>query len=786
MMSDGKQIFISYSRRDGNTQAEHLERELQAKGFRVWRDVRDIDPAKDFTADIERGIEESAQVVVCVTPDSKRDDSFVRREIQYALLSEKPVIPVRFAEIKPHLPIINYEWIDVFRDWDDRFARLCAILAGEAREFQQRQVSDDPFRPYVETLYKRVVNFLGQAVIKLIDLTSEATPDAVNTPPSRKDMIDLFFEVQGIGEEKPSKLKPFHTFAEAFEYYKGRVLLLGEPGAGKTITLFATARDAAARRLNDPTAPLPLLGLISSWDAEKQIPLADWLSGGYPELDSDLVRQTIAEGEALLLLDGLDELGGEGRKTISKVEYERGNEKTHPLDVIIIDDENKQVVIEYDPRKRFLTQIVVNSYVILSCRAKDYQEIGQKVVLYGAVILRPLNEIQMQTYLSEQPELWAAVQSDESLKEMLQTPLLLSFFAFAYHDMTDTERESLTTLGTNHDVLGNMIFERYIHGRFKHEERKTGRKLTYDYSTLQRVLGEIASQDARSVFYENKITKREIANVLGHEPYKFIDQCCLLHILIPVDNYTLRFMHLRLRDYFAFAPLLAELYDEDIHIQLSAASALGRIGDVRAIEPLIEIMGSRDVYFDDVVGDAIGNIGEPTVKPLLVALHDVNPARRLNAAFALKHIRDVRAIKPLVAALNDKKWFVRNSIVVALANMRDFVVEELFIVLNSSDRDVRISGIDALGRIKSTQATKALINMLHDTDEHVRYHATFAIGQIRDAISIGALSECLNDVSEWVCKGASVALENIGTPEALEALQKWREEQGNGMSEDGL
>ena len=56
-MAELAQVFISYSRRDGNEIAGDLETALRDHGFGVWRDVRNIDPAQDFTADIERGID---------------------------------------------------------------------------------------------------------------------------------------------------------------------------------------------------------------------------------------------------------------------------------------------------------------------------------------------------------------------------------------------------------------------------------------------------------------------------------------------------------------------------------------------------------------------------------------------------------------------------------------------------------------------------------------------------------------------------------------------------------
>ena len=65
-------IFISYARADGRVHADRLEKALTEAGFTTWRDVRNIDPALDFTADIETGIEQSSIVVVCVTEDSRR------------------------------------------------------------------------------------------------------------------------------------------------------------------------------------------------------------------------------------------------------------------------------------------------------------------------------------------------------------------------------------------------------------------------------------------------------------------------------------------------------------------------------------------------------------------------------------------------------------------------------------------------------------------------------------------------------------------------------------------
>ena len=75
-----------------------------------------------------------------------------------------------------------------------------------------------------------------------------------------------FFAMAGIGETEAV----YNGFHQVYEKYEGRVLLLGDPGAEKTTTLMAFARDAVSKRQVDTSQPLPLLAPIATWDAEKQ------------------------------------------------------------------------------------------------------------------------------------------------------------------------------------------------------------------------------------------------------------------------------------------------------------------------------------------------------------------------------------------------------------------------------------------------------------------------------------------------------------------------------------
>ena len=71
-------------------------------------------------------------------------------------------------------------------------------------------------------------------------------------------------------------LPPSTDILDIFDEYDGRLLILGEPGSGKTITLLDLAQKLIARAREDPTQPLPVVFNLASW-AEKQQPLAAWL-----------------------------------------------------------------------------------------------------------------------------------------------------------------------------------------------------------------------------------------------------------------------------------------------------------------------------------------------------------------------------------------------------------------------------------------------------------------------------------------------------------------------------
>lgn len=98
----------------------------------------------------------------------------------------------------------------------------------------------------------------------------------------------------------------------------GRLVVLGEPGAGKTMLTVRLVLDLLAAR--QPGGPVPLLVPLASWNPEEE-GLRAWLerrlTGDYPGLgvpapggsDGSRARALLDAGLILAVLDGLDEIG---------------------------------------------------------------------------------------------------------------------------------------------------------------------------------------------------------------------------------------------------------------------------------------------------------------------------------------------------------------------------------------------------------------------------------------------------------------------------------------------
>jgi HEAT repeat protein len=155
-----------------------------------------------------------------------------------------------------------------------------------------------------------------------------------------------------------------------------------------------------------------------------------------------------------------------------------------------------------------------------------------------------------------------------------------------------------------------------------------------------------------------------------------------------------------IRDPRAVEPLIAALREDKV--RRDAVEALGQIGDARAVKPLVAALSDLDWSVREVAGEALAHIGPPAAGFLIAILNDQSQSTgvRWAAAKALGKIGDPRAVEPLIAALSEGKvWWCRDA-VEALGQIGDArAVEPLVIALNSRIVSVRKAAAEALDRL---------------------------------------------------------------------------------------
>ena len=266
-------------------------------------------------------------------------------------------------------------------------------------------------------------------------------------------------------ENPQQELPPGTRIIDKFdELGLGRTLLiLGEPGSGKTTTLLELARDLINRIQADLSQPIPVVFNLSSWEGKKQA-IADWLvielNTKY-QVSPKIGKAWIQAQKLLLLLDGLDEVSRERRE-----------------DCV---DALNEFCQEYGQ-----TEVVVCS------RIRDYEALSSNLIFQGAVYLQPLSLEQIQEYLknagSELAAVRKALESDVKLQEFARSPLILSIISLAYQGISIAELPSRS----NYE-LREHLFNAYIDRMFK----RSLVNIPYSQEKVQKWLSWLAKQIVR-------------------------------------------------------------------------------------------------------------------------------------------------------------------------------------------------------------------------------------------------------------------------------------------------
>jgi eukaryotic-like serine/threonine-protein kinase len=279
----------------------------------------------------------------------------------------------------------------------------------------------------------------------LLELGMEMREEAVDNP---------WQMVMEKPDQSKQEIPKGRKIKDIFDEANRLLLILGEPGSGKTTTLLQLARDLIADVGEAFTKSIPIILNLSTW-TNKQQPLEEWLitemNSKYrlPKKDG---KRWLQDGRILPLLDGLDEVRAENRAAcVEKI---------------------NQLVTEYG-----LQGMVVCS------RIKDYTALDVRLAFYRAIYIQPLTLEQVDEYLNQAGDrlasLRATLQADEALRGMAQSPLILNIMSLAYQ-YTSAEDLGDPFLNTDKarrkhlfDIYINRMFNRKVGGReFKDEQTR--------------------------------------------------------------------------------------------------------------------------------------------------------------------------------------------------------------------------------------------------------------------------------------------------------------------------
>ncbi len=226
---------------------------------------------------------------------------------------------------------------------------------------------------------------------------------------------------------------------QVYDGANGEVLILGEPGAGKTMLLLELARDLLERARRDETHPIPVVFNLSSWATSRQ-PLSGWLVSELNtkyQVPHRLAASWIETDEVLPLLDGLDEVAAPYRAAC--VEAINTYRRAHGLLPMVV-----------------------------CCRRVDYEMLPTSVrlQLQTAVVIHPLTPQQIEAYLScagkQLEPVRVVLRNDPKLQELATSPLMLSVLTQAYAGKSVKDVMGVPT--TRWQVLADYV-EHTLHRR---------------------------------------------------------------------------------------------------------------------------------------------------------------------------------------------------------------------------------------------------------------------------------------------------------------------------------
>ena len=602
---------------------------------------------------------------------------------------------------------------------------------------------------------------------------------------------------------------------------KRRIVILGDPGAGKTSFLMHQA-FTHMRRLEQHgegsllTARVPFFIPFKDWDGKNFLSHLSNLSG----IESTIIKQWAEEGRLIFLMDALDEINAKERKDyIATIE--------------------KLAFIDFG-RCTF----------IVSSRASGYRN---ALPNFNILYIQRLGEREIRLFVqryfshseSRTEQFITTLRKIPSMRALAGNPLLLKIMAQVFQrnrfimpdNRVDLYRRAsfqiLARLGLDKrqltfamDILSDIalkLFEKdeaylntemvksFIHNAMKTSESDNWKadaerlQLGFTWSGILEKRGKARYTFIHPTFQEF-FTARALVTMDDGIKYLMVDErirnprwrevillvaammndATLLVKAIPIKKDDL---HNQMLSLAALCCLNAKNMSTSIQSDLSVrvyarwqGMCLGKDWiDESALQLCTRLIIDKTFLDKDkpwnvrtMAAKVLGKLGDPqAIDALIQGLLDEDEYVREMSSYALGRIGDSQAIEPLIYALRDRQWAVRESAAYALGEIGGAqAIDALISALKGDNRNVLRRSSYALGRIGDPRAVQALAKALQNDDRLVREMAADALGKIGNVQTVGVLANALGDKFRDVRKTAAFALGELGDQTAIDALRK--------------
>ena len=538
---------------------------------------------------------------------------------------------------------------------------------------------DSSINAHLELLLDYIVEQLQTSVFDIFSTSEVLMPDFENLPGSKRTPL----RPEAYRSRLPCWLnsvearpRSFSSLRDAFKHYRGVLLLLGDPGSGKTTSLLGIARELIHERLQDETAPLPVFAPVDTWRSE---PILPWLAR-VTELSEATLNAAIKHQRLVLFLDGLDELPT--------------NEHCHD----------------------FLTRL--NQFdelsVLLTCRRQIFEEVRELAGRPsswrgGLVAIAGFTDNQIESYLQGHPDLLKTVRADAELSQLVRQPLLLTILATTYQGIEGAALQ-LDDIRRYPGALRQEIFHQFVIRRYEYERIKAGRGPLLPVDEVYEVLGHVAVHMILISRGCNEFKPEIVQRVYSGNVVLLLNVAENLHMIRRdnADNY--RFLHLLLRDHVAVARCSKQMISHDAQARALAVQAICQLEEDAALEALLKLLADPDAFVVRSTLRALARIGDISVlrrlieaTPRLMRFGDGMLEYELVQIFV---VIGQSHISILLDAMHHQEKMVRDIVGLALTKLNDLLRTGQFLpLLKSDNKDVRWWGAKLLAQISPSVAS---------------------------------------------------------------------------------